>query len=82
MKNLKIDGLTLTDKMVTELTIWYKEDNTESFPELFLLYLDQTKDTLIRLMCEENEKYDAAIKESLAGIIYIQDSFKNLLPEK
>lgn len=80
MKNITVDGLKLTDKMVTELTKWYVND-MDSYPENFLLYLEQTKDTLIRLMCEQNEKYDMAIKESLAGIISIQDSLKNLLPE-
>lgn len=81
MKNISVDGLTLTDKMVTELKSWYKPESINSYPEDYLDYLEQTKDTLIRLMCAENEKFDAAIKESLAGIIIIQDSLKNLLPE-
>lgn len=81
MKNVTIDSLTLTDTMVSELTQWYIS-NVESYPEAFVAYLDQTKDTLIRLMCQDNADFDAAIKESLAGIIQIQDSLRKLLPLK
>lgn len=81
MKNVTIDSLTLTDTMVAELTIWYS-NGIETLPESFVCYLDQTKDTLIRLMCQDNADFDAAIKESLAGIIQIQDSLRKLLPLK
>lgn len=81
MKNVTIDNLTLTEKMVAELTKWYSS-SVDSYPEQFLIYIDQTKDTLIRLMCNDNSQFDDAIKESLAGIIQIQDSIRNLMPEK
>ncbi len=81
MKNVTIDNLTLTEKMVEELTKWYSS-TCDSYPEQFLIYIDQTKDTLIRLMCNDNSQFDDAIKESLAGIIQIQDSIRNLMPEK
>ena len=82
MKNVTIDSLTLTEKMVAELTKWYNPDASDCYPEQFLGYIDQTKDTLIRLMCQDNEQFDASIKESLAGIIQIQDALRNLMPEK
>lgn len=81
MKNVTIDNLTLTEKMVEELTKWYSS-TCDSYPEQFLIYIDQAKDTLIRLMCNDNSQFDDAIKESLAGIIQIQDSIRNLMPEK
>lgn len=80
MKGITIDGLKLTEGMLKELTGWY-EQQPESTPECYIGYLDQIKDTLIRLMCEQSTKYDDAIKEGLSGIIQIQDSLRNLLPK-
>ncbi len=81
MKTIKVDNLELTEKMVTELSTWYNPNTSDSQPEIFLMYIDTAKDTLIRLMCNENARFDNAIKESLAGIIEIQDSLRNLVPE-
>lgn len=81
MKQVQIDGLMLNETMVTELTKWYAS-TVDSYPEHFMAYLEHSKNTLIRLLCEDNEKYDADIKESLSGIILMQDSLKNLLPTK
>jgi len=80
MEKINIDGLQLTQPIVDELKKWY--DGVESTPETYVDCIEQIKDTLIRLMCEENEKYDKSIKESLVGLMMIQDSLKQLIPPR
>ena len=57
MKNIKIDNLVLTDKMVAELTAWYSS-TVDSVPESFITYISKIKNTLIRLLFEDNKKFD------------------------
>jgi len=80
MKNVSIDGLELTDKMVKELTSWY--DRCDSRPEEMLIELDETKNLLIKLMCNgSNDDYTEDIKASLTYVLNMENSLKNLVPE-
>ncbi len=82
MRKINVDGLELTDRMITELKKWYRPSR-ESEPELWLLGMEDIKNTFITLLCDEsNETYLKDITGCLRQILIIEESLRELIPDR
>ena len=82
MKNMVIDGVEITPQILKVMGEWTTKESGETRAETFISYLEQIKNTFIRLMCDpNNQEQRTKIIEALEGLLVIEDEFKTLIPK-
>jgi hypothetical protein len=82
MDKINIEGIELTEAMLTELKRWYESKN-ETIPECFVGYINYSKNMFIRLMCDDaNAPVRPALLEAVSQLLILEDSLRILIPEK
>ena len=83
MTKFSVDNIDITEEQLKFIGRLNEVTGmTETRLETFVSFINQTKDTLIRVMCDaQNENNQRWIIESLEGLLIVEDELKTLMPK-
>lgn len=78
----QINGVEITPKIAQVLNEWYEPVCGEIKPQIYVQFLNDLQDTLVRYLVDPSPLPGNELKDHICGLFLVKDDLMRFIPEK